>query len=94
MKKFIMLWNGGVRFKENGGNVYDMEEVRKVFEGKELKVENGDNENDLVEIGVEELIEEMIELGGCGEKLNVYCEELVERGDDFVDVSLIEIVEK
>ena len=57
MEKFIVIWNDGV-FYCDGKNVLSMEEVKSIFEGKNLCVM--DDEDELVEIGVKELVEMVI----------------------------------
>lgn len=85
MEKFIVIWNDGV-FYCDGKNVLSMEEVKSIFEGKKLCVM--DDEDELVEIGVKELVEKMLD-----EKVEVYCDDLVEMGDDYVEVMLVKLVE-
>lgn len=82
MSKYVVLVNGGLY---EGGKVFDREGVDKLFvewsDGKELV-----NEDDEV-VSVDRLIE----WGSMGEREKLINEEMCERGDDYVEVSVCEL---
>jgi len=83
MEKYVILVNGGVY---RGGEVFDREGVEKVIyewsEGKELV----DEDEEVVSI------DELIEVGSIGEKKLIWNEEMVEMGDDWVELSVCKLL--
>ena len=82
MKKYVILVNGGVY---GGGEVFDREGVERVISewsgGKELI----DEDEEVISI------DELIEVGSMGEKKLIWNEEMVEMGDDWVELSICEL---
>jgi hypothetical protein len=54
-----------------------------------IAYENEDDEP--VEGTIDEVLDRMYDLGGCGSMLRVLEEDLCERGDDYVELSVVEI---
>jgi hypothetical protein len=82
MKNFVILVNGGLY---GGGDVFSREELDSVFEewnGGEVMLDEDDEEVS---------IDGLIELGEMGEKVNIYNESMVERGDEWVEVSVVRL---
>jgi hypothetical protein len=86
MIKFVMVWNGGLYFKgnKNGFSRYELCEIfSSEFGLEELMMGNGEV------YSVNDGVDKMIECGSEGVEL--FNEECVEMGDDFVNVSIVEI---
>ena len=85
-KKYIISVNEGVYF-EKDKNVFSREEVEEIFkkwsEGEKLEDEEGE----------EVSIDMLIDVGGCGDKVNVCNKCMCEYGDDYVSVSVVELSE-
>jgi hypothetical protein len=83
MKKYVILVNNGLY---GGGIVFDREGLEKVINewsgGKELI----DEDDEVVSI------EDLIEIGSMGEMREICNEEMVERGGDYVEVSICELI--
>lgn len=45
----------------------------------------------LVEVTAIELVEMLLDAGGCGSKVDVYAKGLVEMGDDYISMSVIDL---
>ena len=45
----------------------------------------------LVEVTAIELVEMLLDAGGCGSKVDVYAKRLVEMGDDYISMSVIDL---
>ena len=88
MIKFVMVWNGGLYFKGNK-NVFSRDELCDIF-SNEFGLEELVIGNDEV-YSVNDGINKMIECGSEGVEL--FNEECLEMGDDFVNVSIVEISE-
>jgi hypothetical protein len=83
MEKYVILVNDGLY---GGGRVFDREGLEKIINewsgGKELI----DEDDEVVSI------EDLIEMGSMGEKKEICNEEMVERGGDYVEVSICELI--
>ena len=92
--KYIILVNGGTynssAFDKSNvvgrsGNVFSREELDLIFNdwsgGEDMVDEDGES------YGVDDLIE----LGEMGERVNIVNEEMVEMGDEWVQVSVIKL---
>lgn len=83
-KKYIVNVNGGV-FDKGGKNVFDLKEVESIFEewseGKKM-VDRYDEEVS---------IDDLIEVGECGDVIEICNKEMCERGDSYVEVSIVEL---
>lgn len=86
MKKMVIVVNGGLYVGDDGKNVFDEVSVREVL----LKWNGGKNGFmvDDEEIDVDELIKS----GEFGSVM-VYEEKMCERGDDYVEIGVVELVE-
>jgi hypothetical protein len=83
--KYIISVNDGV-LNEGGKNVFSREEVDVVFE-------NWNGGEVMMDWGKEEYsVDDLIEYGSVGEKVEIYNESMVEMGDEFVSVSVIKLV--
>ena len=83
-KKYIIIVNSGV-FDKDGKNVFSKDELVEVFEewseGKKM-----------VDIDDEVIgIDELIEVGSCGDVVRICNKEMCERGDDYVELSVVEL---
>lgn len=88
MTKYMMLWNDGVYHESRTG--------RNCFSKEELvdKLNNlSDDENLLDEDGDVVDFDRLLSIGGCGEKVEIWNEDIVEMGDEFVSVSIVEVEE-
>lgn len=83
MSKFIVLVNSGVY--NDSGNVFDREGLEKLFE------EWSEGEVLMSDEGEEVSIDELIEMGSMGEKINIVNESMVEMGDEWVELSVVEL---
>lgn len=85
MTKFVILCNNGVFVGTNDKNVFTREELDVEFgiwnNGTEMLTED----DEVV------TVDDLIELGNCGERVDIYNENMVEMGDDFVSVSIVEL---
>ena len=50
-----------------------------------------ENGGKLVEVTAIELVEMLLDAGGCGSKVDVYAKGLVEMGDDYISMSVIDL---
>ena len=82
MKKYVILVNGGLY---GGGKVFDREGVEKVISEWSGNKELIDEDEKVVSI------DELIEMGSMGEKKEIWNEEMVEMGDDYVELSICEL---
>ena len=83
MKKFIILVNSGLY--NSSVNVFSREELEEVFD----EWSGGDVMID--EDGEEVSVDDLIELGSMGEKVNIVNESMVEMGDEWVELSVVEL---
>jgi hypothetical protein len=83
MKKFIILVNSGLY--NSSVNVFSREELEEVFD----EWSGGDVMID--EDGEEVSVDDLIELGSMGEKVNIVNESMVEIGDEWVELSVVEL---
>lgn len=88
MDKYIILVNGGVYYDDGGKrSVFSREEVeREIKEWSESKVL-------IDEDGEEVSIDNLVEAGDCGERINVVNEEMVAMSDvgGWVEVSIMKL---
>lgn len=84
MKKFKVKVNGGVYYGDNGKSVFDEEELKVEL----VKWNGGKNEFKLEDEVVD--VVGLIDVCGWG-KVEVYEESMVEMGDDYVELGLVEI---
>ncbi len=83
MKKFVILVNSGLY--NSSVNVFSREELEEVFD----EWSGGDVMID--EDGEEVSVDDLIELGSMGEKVNIVNESMVEIGDEWVELSVVEL---
>ena len=83
MTKFVILVNSGLF--NSGGNVFNRDELEKVFEEW-----NGGGVM-MCEEGEEVSINDLIELGSMGERVNIVNESMVEMGEEWVELSIVEL---
>lgn len=84
MKKYIINVNGGV-FDKGGKNVFDEKELVEVFE------EWSEGKKMVDRYGEEVEVKDLIEVGECGDVIEICNKEMCERGDDYVEVSVVEL---
>jgi hypothetical protein len=84
VNKFVILVNGGL-YNGNSVNVFSRKELEEVFE------EWGGGEVMLDEEGEEVSVDDLIELGSMGEKVNIVNESMVEVGDEWVELSVVKL---
>ena len=82
MSKYVILVNGGLY---GGGDVFSREELDSHFEGW------NDCEVMWSEDGEEVSVDDLIELGEMGEKVNIVNESMVEMGDEWVELSVVKL---
>lgn len=82
--KYIIKVNDGF-FNKGNNNVFNKEELVGIFEewGRGEKMVDSDGE--------EVSIDDLIEVGNCGEMIEIYNKGMVEYGDDYVEVGVMEI---
>jgi hypothetical protein len=88
MKKYVIIVNDGLYndydIKKNVFNREELDSVFKEWSGGEDIVDSG---------GEVYNVDDLIEYGSIGEKVEIYNENMVERGDDFVSVGVVELNE-
>ncbi len=85
MTKYVILCNNGVFVGTNDKNVFTREELDVEFGRWNNDTEMLDEEGEVV------TIDNLIDLGNSGERVDIYNEDMVEMGDDFVSVSIVEL---
>lgn len=95
-KRYVMLWNGGLYHSFEGRNVFTLDQIRSEFAqmlGEEPSTFShaADLDDDLTTSDLEGLIAAMIEAGNYGESYYILGEALAERGDDYVQASLVSL---
>lgn len=93
MDKYIILVNNGVynsyAFDSvigRSGNVFSREEVDLIFDSWTGGTQMTDEDEEEVYT-----VDDLIELGSMGEKAQIWNENMVEMGDDWVDVSIVKL---
>ena len=82
MNKYVILVNGGLY---GGGYVFDRDELDDVFEEwSENQVMMSDDEEEVD-------IDYLIGMGEMGESVCIVNESMVERGDEWVEVSVVKL---
>jgi hypothetical protein len=82
MKNFVILVNSGLY---GGGDVFSREELDSVFEewsGGEVMMSDDEEEVD---------IDYLIGMGEMGESVCIINERMVDRGDEWVEVSVVKL---
>ena len=80
---YIVLVNGGAY---EGGRVFrDTDELQALLDEWSAGEEMLNEDEELV------TLDDLIDAGGYGEPIDVYCQNMVEMGDDFVQLSVIEL---
>lgn len=59
--------------------------------GEEEDEDEDEDGGKLVEVTAIELVEMLLDAGGCGSKVDVYAKGLVEMGDDYISMSVIDL---
>lgn len=79
---YVIIVNGGV---------YDCKLFEKLEDVEKVLMEWSNGER--MEDDYEELVsvERLLNKGMCGEMMDVYCDSMVEMGDDFVSLSVVEV---
>lgn len=91
MDKFVVLVNSGLW---DGGKVFvGLESVKELFKGEGVKNWNIDDGGEDLKLNFDEGIEMLLYFGSMGEKVIVKNEELLERGEDYVEVSICKLNE-
>jgi len=81
-KKYVILVNDGLI---DGGKVFDYKGLEDKFN------EWSDGEKLIDDMGDVVSVDDLIELGGFGEKSSIINESMLEMGDDEVEVSVVEL---
>ena len=84
---FVIIVNGGL-FCENlcdEKNVFNREELEKLFDKWSKGNDLVDEEDNVYEV------DDLIEVGECGESVDLVNEEMCEMGDDCVSVSVVKL---
>ena len=101
-KRFMMLWNSGVYHGTGGRNVFTLaelyHEVREnlYFDKDQIRVSSEwsiYDEDDFEYVTLDQLFEILQKMGSQGVKYYIHEEDLAERGDDFVEASLVSLEE-
>ena len=95
-KRYVMLWIGGLYHNFEGLNVFTLNDLRGEFarmsgEESAMFAHASDLDDEPTETSLEGLLEAMIEAGNYGSPYFIFGTELAERGDDYVQASLISL---
>ena len=92
MEKYVVLVNGGLW---GGGKVFvELESVKKLFRGEGIEKWFVDDGGEDLELSFDEGIEMMLNFGGGGDRVIVKNVELLEMGDDYVELSICKLLEE
>jgi hypothetical protein len=101
-KRYVMLWNGGVYHGTGGRNVFTLEELKREFHERlyftkdRIRVSEDwsvYDDDEFEYVSLSGLFEILARMGGMGEKYYIHEQDLAERGDDFVEASLVSLEE-
>ncbi len=94
--RYVMLWNGGLYHGKGDKNVFSLAELEQEFRKgmwfeKDTIAHAPDFDDDPVETDLDGLFRAMIISGEHGEPYYILDEQLVERGCDYVQASLVAV---